>query len=195
MYDFEKYEKLIKETLSPYRFNHSMCVAKRAKELAVLHGENPDKAYLAGVLHDITKEMTNEEQIRLIDEDGHKLSYVEKGNHRVFHQMSGAAYVKNVLKIDDEEIINGIRYHTTGREDMSVFEMIIYLADFTSEDRSYPDVDKMRDETDRGLLNGMLYSLRHTIVTVAGENRLLHPDTLNCYNWVLYKMQQEDING
>ena len=189
MYDFEKYEALIKERLSEYRFNHSMCVAKRARELAEKCGENPDKAYLAGVLHDITKELPPNEQISLIEEYDRKLTYVEKGNTRVLHQMSGAVYVKNILGIDDEDIVNGIRFHTTGRENMSRFEMLIYLADFTSEDRDYPDVDIMRKKTDEDFYSAMLYSLSYTIISVTKENRFLHPDTLNCYNYILEKMK------
>lgn len=188
MYDFEKYEALVKNTLSPYRFNHSMCVAKKARELALKNGLNPDKAYLAGILHDITKEMSNEEQIALIEKYDRPLTCVERGNHRVFHQMSGALYVKHILGIDDGEIINGIRYHTTGHADMTEFEMLIYLADFTSEDRTYPDVDVMRKETERGFLYGMLYSLKYTIREVVKHERLLHPDTLHCYNWVVNKL-------
>ncbi len=182
---YENYIKLIKDSLSEYRFHHSMCVAEKAKELAIKHGLDGDKAYLAGILHDITKEMPPEEQERLIKEDGHILTYVERGNHRVYHQMSGAAYVKNVLGITDPDIIGGIRYHTTGRDDMTDFEMIIYLADFTSADRNYPDVDIMRAKTEESLYEGMLYSLKHTITSVVNENRLLHPDTLSCYNWVI----------
>ena len=189
MYEFEKYEALIKKTLSPYRCHHSMCVAKRARELALKNGLDENKAYLAGILHDITKEMPNEEQIALIEKYDRKLSYVELGNHRVFHQMSGALYVRHILRIEDEEIIGGIRYHTTGRENMSDFEMLIYLADFTSEDRDYPDVEIMREKTDRDFLEGMLYSLKYTIKTVVKQERLLHPDTLNCYNWIVNKMK------
>lgn len=188
---YEKYVKLIEGSLSPYRFNHSMCVAKRAKELAKKHGLDENKAYLAGILHDVTKEMQNEEQIALIEKYDRPLTYVEKGNHRVFHQMSGAVYVKEILKIDDEEIINGIRYHTTGRENMSLFEIIIYLADFTSDDRNYPDVDIMRKKTDENLYSAMLYSLKYTIKSVVGENRLLHPDTLSCYNSIVNKLQNK----
>ena len=186
---YEEYIELIKNTLSDYRFNHSMCVANRAKELAIKHGADENKAYLAGILHDVTKEMPNEEQIALIEKYDRKLTYVEKGNHRVFHQMSGAVYVKYVLGIDDEEIVNGIRYHTTGRENMTLFEMLIYLADFTSEDRNYPDVDIMRKKTDENLYSAMLYSLTYTIKSVVSENRFLHPDTLNCYDYILEKMK------
>ena len=189
MYNTEKYIEIIENALSEYRFHHSMCVAEKAEELAKKHGLNAEKAYIAGVLHDITKEMPYDEQCRLIEENGHTLTEAELANKRVLHQMSGAAYVKNVLGITDGEILGGIRYHTTGRANMMVFEMIIYLADFTSADRSYPDVEVMIAETEKGLFSGMLYSLRHTIVSVASENRTLHPDTVHCYNWVLNNLK------
>jgi nicotinate-nucleotide adenylyltransferase len=185
MYNTEEYIKLIKKTLSAYRFHHSMCVADKARELARKYGIDEEKAYVAGILHDITKEMPNDEQIKLIEENGYKLSDFEKSNHRVFHQMSGAAYVQNVLGIKDEDIISGIRYHTTGRADMTLFEMLIYLADFTSADRSYPDVDIMRRKTDENLREGMLYSLKYTICDVVSHERTLHPNTIECYNWVI----------
>ena len=191
MYNTDEYIELIKNTLSPYRFNHSMCVANKARELAKKHSVDEEKAYVAGILHDVTKEMPNDEQIKLIEENGHKLEYYEKGNHRIFHQMSGEAYVKNVLEITDNDILSGIRYHTTGRENMTTFEMIIYLADFTSADRNYPDVDIMREKTDKNLLDGMLYSLQYTIKDVVSHGRILHPETLSCYNWVVNKLGEQ----
>lgn len=185
MYNTEEYINLIKSRLSPYRFNHSMCVAERAAELAEKYGIDTEKAYVAGILHDIMKEEPLDAQKREIEADGTVMTPLEESNKNVYHQMSGAAFVKNHLNIDDNDIIGGIRYHTTGRAKMSVFEMIIYLADFTSRDRSYPDVEEMRRQTDNSLLDGMLYSLRHTIVDLAGKNRQIHPDTLHCFNWVL----------
>ncbi|MBQ9229129.1 MAG: bis(5'-nucleosyl)-tetraphosphatase (symmetrical) YqeK [Eubacterium sp.] len=188
---FEEYIAIIQKQLSEYRFHHSLCVAERARQLAEKYGVDSDKAYLAGILHDITKEMPNDEQVRLIEQYDHPLTYVEKGNHRIFHQMSGAVYVKQFLKIEDEELLGGIRYHSTGRENMTLFEMIIYLADYTSQDRHYPDVDVMRAKTDENLFEAMLYSLQYTIRSVVGEGRFLHPDTLSCYNWVLRMIQEE----
>lgn len=199
MYNIDEYVNLIKERLSPYRFNHSMCVAERAEELAKKYNIDPEKAYVAGVLHDITKEDELETQKTEIEADGTKMTTLEISNKNVYHQMSGAAYVKNHLGITDNDIISGIRYHTTGRENMTLFEMLIYLADFTSADRSYPDVEEMRQRTDNSLLDGMLYSLKHTIVDLAGKNKQIHPDTLNCYNWVLGEIdknnQQQERNN
>ncbi|MCR5208164.1 MAG: bis(5'-nucleosyl)-tetraphosphatase (symmetrical) YqeK [Eubacterium sp.] len=188
MYDFEKYEKLIEDGLSEYRFHHSMCVAEKARQLAVKYGADADKAYLAGILHDVTKEMPKDEQISLIEKFDRELTDVERANHRVLHQMSGAVYVKNILGINDKEIIGGIRYHTTGRADMTLFEKVIYIADFTSADRSYPDVDIMREKAERSLDEAMLYSLKYTIREVVKQERALHPDTLNCYNSIINAM-------
>ncbi len=77
---YENYVELIKNTLSEYRYNHSICVADRARELAKKHGADENKAYLAGILHDITKEMPDTEQIKLIEKYDRPLTYIEKGN-------------------------------------------------------------------------------------------------------------------
>lgn len=187
----EEYIDLIKGRLSEYRFHHSVCVAEKAVQLAKKYGIDENKAFIAGILHDVMKEENLDVQRAEIEADGTKMTDLEINNPKIYHQMSGAAFVKNKLGIDDSDIINGIRYHTTGRANMSLFEMIIYLADFTSADRDYPDVDIMRSETDKGLLNGMLYSLRYTIVSIASQNRQIHPDTLHCYNWVVEELGKE----
>jgi predicted HD superfamily hydrolase involved in NAD metabolism len=191
MYNTDEYIELIKSKLSEYRFHHSMCVADKARELALKYGVDENKAYLAGVLHDIMKEETLDNQREVIEQNGTTMTDLEICNKNVYHQMSGAAYVKNKLGIDDKDIIGGIRYHTTGHSDMTVFEMIIYLADFTSSDRNYPDVDEMRKKTDIGLLNGMIYSLKHTINDLTSHNKQIHPDTLNCYNWVIGELNKK----
>lgn len=166
-----------------------MCVAEKAKELAQKHGVDPGKAYIAGILHDVTKETDYDEQRRLIELEA-KMTDLEIDNKKVYHQMSGASFVKNELGIDDADIISGIRYHTTGRENMTLFEMIIYLADFTSADRDYADVEIMRQKTDEDLFGGMLYSLSYTIRSIVNQGRQIHPDTIKCYNWVVARMQK-----
>lgn len=190
MYNTDEYIKIIKERLSDYRFHHSICVAEKAKELASKLKLDEEKAFTAGILHDIMKEEDYEIQRAEIEKAGYAMTPLEKENKKVYHQISGAAYVKNHLGITDDDIINGIRYHTTGRENMTLFEMIIYLADFTSADRNYPDVEEMRRQTDKSVYDGMLYSLRYTIIDIASHNRQIHPDTLLCYNWVLDKKKE-----
>lgn len=187
-----KYIDIIKERLSEYRFHHSMCVAEKAVELARKHNIDEEKAFVAGILHDIMKEESLETQRIVIEQNGYKMTELELSSPNIYHQMSGAEYVKNVLEIDDEDIVSGIRYHTTGRANMTEFEMLIYLADFTSEDRDYPDVDIMRAKTDVSFLDGMLYSLKYTISKLASQTKQIHPDTLHCYNWVLDEMRKQE---
>ncbi len=154
MYNTDEYIELIKGRLSPYRFNHSMCVADRAVELAKRNNLDPQKAYVAGILHDIMKEESLDSQQKIIESTGYTMTAVELASPNVYHQMSGAVYVRDILGIDDEDIVGGIRYHTTGRADMTPFEMLIYLADFTSADRDYPDVEDLED-----LPNGCEYGV------------------------------------
>lgn len=192
MYDENQLLSLVKERLSDYRYHHSVCVAQKATQLAKKHGADEKKAYIAGILHDITKEDDPLSQQKEIGKAGMTMTSLEIHNEKVYHQISGMAFIKNNLAITDEEILNAVRYHTTGRADMTLLEMIIYLADFTSADRNYPDVETMRAQTDKGLFYGMLYSLRYTIKDLASKNRQIHPDTLHCYNWVLTNIKESD---
>lgn len=185
MYNIDEYKAIIRERLSDYRFHHSLCVAKSAKELARLYGADEEKAEVAGILHDVTKESSAKEHLEVIKKAGMSLTDLELGNIKFYHQTSGAAYAKAVLGIDDEEIINAIRFHTTGRENMSLMDQIVYLADFISEDRDYPDVDVMRQKVALGKTDGLFYATRYTIVSVINSGRVLHPDTVDAYNWIL----------
>lgn len=180
-----EYEALIKERLSDYRFLHSMNVARAAVQLAEKYGADRKKAYTAGILHDIMKEEAPEIQIKYIEASGHKMTGVEIGNRSVLHQMSGEAYCRAQLHIEDEDILGAIRYHTTGKAGMTLLEKVIYTADFISAERSYPDVGVMRELAQKSLEEAMLYSLKYTINDLVKRERLIHPDTLNCYNDLL----------
>ena len=68
---------------------------------------------------------------------------------------------------------------------MSLLEKIVYIADFTSRDRKYPDVDVLRQIADRSLDEALIYALRHTIVSLGNKTQLIHPDTLSAYNQLL----------
>ena len=185
MYNIEEYNNIIKKQLSDYRYHHSICVSKCAKELAKRYGADEEKAEVAGILHDVCKEMSDDDQLLIIKKAGFDITDFEKENKKFYHQLSGAAYAKVYLGIDDEEILSAIRYHTTGRRDMTLLDEIVYLADFISEDRDYDDIDKIRRESERGKEFGMLYATRYTIVSVINKCNPLHPDTVDAYNWIL----------
>lgn len=191
MYNINAYTKLIEERLSDYRYHHSLCVADAAKKLAVLYGADVHKAEIAGILHDVMKESDLSEQLDVIEKAGMTITDFEKSCPKFYHQISGAAYAKAVLGIEDDEIIDAIRYHTTGRSGMTLMDEIIYLADFISADRNYEDVDIMREKVEQGKAQGLLYATAYTIKINVIKGSLLHPDTVNAYNWIINNYYNE----
>ena len=185
MTDYEKYNAVIKSRLSEHRYIHSVNVSKAAVHLAKLNGANEEKAALAGILHDVMKEAPLDVQYEYIEKNGEKLTFSELHNHAVVHQMSGAAFCRLELGITDTDILLPIRYHTTGHADMTLAEKIIYTADFISADRDYPDVGVMRTLAEKSLDEAMIYSIKYTVNKLLLDTRIVHPDTLNCYNYLL----------
>lgn len=179
--------EILKNRLTPKRFNHSLCVADEAVRLAKKYGGDCDKAYLAGLLHDITKNATKEEHLHIFNEFGIMLNDIEKSSEKLWHAISGSAYIEHILRITDKDIIDSVRYHTTAREDMTHFEKIIYLADFTSSDRDYDDIDIMRKKVDISIEEALDYALSYTINDLVSRKKQLHLDTIKAYNQYVLK--------
>lgn len=180
-----QYIELIRERLKPARFEHSMNVAKCAVELAKKYGADEKKAYTAGILHDIMKNTVPEEQLKWIEKSGVTLTKAEQGNFKLWHAMAGEAYMKLKLGIDDEDLLNAVRYHTTARADMTVLEKVIYIADYISEERDYDGVDEMRALAEKSLEDAMFMGLQFSITELAENGFVIHPDSVNAYNEIV----------
>ena len=183
----DDYENLIKGCMGEKRFMHSVNVSQEAEKLAKLYGADVFKAKVAGMLHDVTKEMPNDKQLKLIEKNGIILSKVEKATPKLYHAISGYAFLKDNLSINDEDVLNAVRYHTTARANMSLLEKVIFLADFTSAERNYPDVDIMREKTYNSLDEGMLYGITFTINRLIKNGAVVHPDAISAYNEIILK--------
>ncbi len=179
---YQQYVELIASRLSPKRFLHSMNVAKAAVELCRLYGGDEKKAYLAGVLHDIMKEEKPQNQLQIIKESGIMTDTVMLEAPPLWHAKAGAAYCMQVLRLQDDDLINAISYHTTARAGMSQLEKILYLADYIGEERDYEDVEIMRAETMASMERGLQYALTYTIRDLVSRGRPLHLDTVQAYN-------------
>lgn len=176
--------KDIRERLSDFRYIHSVEVAKSAQHLAEKYGCDKEKAYTAGLAHDVLKELSAEEFLAFFNESGILLSDVEKTAKKLWHAMAGAEYLKKNYGFS-EDIITAVRYHTTGRAGMSLLEKILFIADFISLDRSYNGVEDMRERAEISLEYAMEEGLRFTIEDLARECKPIHPDTIACYNEIL----------
>ena len=181
----EEYKQILRDRLTERRYFHSLCVAKEAERLAIKYSADPEKCFLAGLLHDVTKDTPKDEHLKIFELFDIMLTDIEKGSFKLWHAISGRAYIKNILKIDDNDIFDAVRYHTTAKGDMSLTAKILYLADFTSEDRDYEDVDVMRRLVDISLDEALEYALKYTINELVSASKQVHPDTFEAYNQVV----------
>lgn len=176
------YLPLLRENLTEKRFLHSLEVSREAVRLAHKFGADPQKAELAGLLHDICKDMEPQRQLQIIKEFGIMMNNVEKGARKLWHAIAGRAYLERELHVTDTDILNAVRYHTTARAGMSLLEKVIYIADFTSLDRDYDGVDKMREQVEHGMDACMEEALTYSIVELVDSRKCVHPDTVAAYN-------------
>jgi nicotinate-nucleotide adenylyltransferase len=179
-----EYRELLKEKLDDYRLDHSECVSECAAVLAEKYGADPEKARLAGLLHDVMKNASAAEHLDYMD----NITAVELNNPKVWHQISGEAFLRKNGIISDEEILGAVRWHTTGRANMTLLEKIVYVADFISADRKYADVAEVRKLAETSLEQTILYTSRYTIQKLAQNDMLIHPATVECYNDVLLQI-------
>lgn len=182
-YNVDDKKKYLKENLSAKRYQHSLNVAAECRKLAEKYGEDQEKAYFAGLLHDVCKELAPEEQQRLIAESGFAVCREELETRSLWHAVAGAYFVKSVWGVEDIDIINSIRFHTVGRAGMSRLEEIVYLGDLVSADRTYKDVDKMRklvySDLDAAMLEGLVFSIK----SVVKKGGFIPPCTVEGYNF------------
>lgn len=175
--------QIIKPLLSDKRYAHSVAVAEQAVRLARMYHVDPEKADTAAIFHDICKEMPRDQQLHWIEKSGIILDSVTQQQPNLWHGPAAVGYLGAVLHIQDPDILNAVRYHTSARAEMSTLEQIIYLADLTSKDRNYPDVDLMRQLTDQSLERAMQEALAFIVTDLVKHRRQICPDTYRAYNW------------
>lgn len=184
-----KYEDLyedVKHMLSEKRFRHSEGVVKRAIEYAEIYNADIEIVKLTAIAHDIAKELTPEEEESIIKEYNVFLDDFEKVNHNLVHAKIGAEICKNKYGFT-EDMVNSIKYHTTGRTEMSLLEKIIYLADATDENRKYESefyVNTIKENIDKGMVEVSKWVINHLLE----KERPIHIDSINCYNYYLNKI-------
>ena len=146
-----KLRKEMEQTLERKRYEHTLGVAYTAANLAMIHGVDVEKALTAGMLHDCAKCMSHHKQLSLCRKNKIVLSEIETENHSpLLHAKAGSCLARKKYGITDEEILQAISYHTTGRPHMSPLEKIIYIADYIEPGRerakrSYADVQNLQE--------------------------------------------------
>lgn len=185
--DTAKIEQQVKELTKESRFIHSKGVSKTAVSLAKHYGADPEKASLAGLMHDAVKNLPTEEMMRLCDKLGCKLDIVTQNEPKLIHAPLGAYYARNVFGVCDSEIFDAIYYHTTAKADMPLLTKIIYIADIIEPSRNFDGVDKLRKLAFENIDLAILKAIDFTICRIVGSGRMLHGETVNARNYLIRK--------
>ncbi len=187
---FTECEQEVQRHLTGKRFYHCQCVAACCAELARRYGADVEKARLAGILHDIMKDTAEEEQLKIIDKFGIMLSEAERRNQKLWHAVSGAAYVRHVLGLQDREVLDAIACHTGGKSGMTRLDKVLFVADYISADRDYPGVDKLRALSHSSLEEVMIEGIAFTIQERMERRYTLEPRSIQAYNEALWELEK-----
>ena len=163
------------------RFQHCVRVSETARKLAELNNYDPDKAALAGFVHDYAKQVPVEEYRKVIKEQDFDPDLLN-WNRTIWHGIVGTYFIEHDLKIRDPEILTAVRRHTTGDTEMTTLDKIVFVADFIEPGRHFPGVDEAREIAYANLDEGVGYELRHTLEFLIENKNKVYPRTLEAYN-------------
>lgn len=174
--DIDKLRKKVEEKLSAKRFKHVLGVEEMCVILAERNGADIEKARIAALLHDYMKE-TNIEVLKEMCKDVPEIKGYET-LLEILHGFAGAMATEKEFGIKDTDILNAIKYHTIGREKMSLLEKIVYIGDAVEIGRNYPCVDEIRKETLKDLDSGIIMEVNRKIEYLKEKGGIIHIDTI-----------------
>jgi predicted HD superfamily hydrolase involved in NAD metabolism len=173
-----------RDRLSEKRLAHTLRVADTAVRLAALHGLDEERTRLAALLHDSARELGNEALLRLAEEFGYGILDAEKEKPNLLHGPVAAGLARRELGVEDAEVLDAVRVHTTGAPGMGPLALALYVADKVEPARDYPGVDDLRALAERDLHEATLGALRRAIRHNRERGRETHPLSLKALNWL-----------
>lgn len=184
--EYGEIENDVKSVLSEYRYIHSLGVAKKAVELAKIYGVEEETAKKVGIAHDIAKEMSNEEMIEYAKANNIEIDEIETVKPSLLHGKIGADIAAKKFGFT-EDMVNAIKWHTTGRENMSMLEKIIYVADKTEENRKGTrfNLEKSRELSTQNIDETLIFLMNEFITYNVKNEWLIHPETIKARNDLL----------
>ncbi|MCT4688454.1 bis(5'-nucleosyl)-tetraphosphatase (symmetrical) YqeK [Vallitalea sp.] len=189
-YDITGIRNLLQKQLSENRYEHTLGVEKTAVSLAEVYNVDIEKARLAALLHDCAKNLSDDKKLELCNKYNIKVTEEEKKNLDLIHAEIGSVMARYDYEISDEDILNAITYHTTGKPNMSNLEKIIYISDYIEPGRTKaPNLDKIRRVVMQDLDKALFMILSDTINYLKTSKKYIVPITMEAYeyykNWIL----------
>lgn len=191
--DIIKLRKSMKKVQDTKRYEHTLGVAFTAASLAMRYEEDILNAQIAGLLHDCAKCLKEEKILNICEKKHLLISDVERRNPSLLHAKAGAVFAKEKYDIDDEDILNAIYYHTTGRPGMSRLEKIIFIADYMEPGRkSAPNLALIRKMAFEDLDSTLCKILQDTLIYLRESDDEIDPATENTWKYYSgYMLEKE----
>jgi predicted HD superfamily hydrolase involved in NAD metabolism len=181
--------KIVKEQLTDHRYQHTLGVVETAITLAKKYGADEKKAETAAIFHDYAKFRPKDEMRQIILNQNFPQDLLHY-HAELWHAPAGAYLVEREAGIKNKEVLDAIRYHTSGRPGMTLLEKVIYLADYIEPGRHFPGVDEVRALAKENLDKALIQAVKNTILFLMKKNQPVYPDSFLTYNDLI--LRQED---
>lgn len=173
---------LLRERLSDRRLAHTLYVASEAVTLARVHGVDPIAAYVAGLLHDLCKEMDPGEMLKILEGSDIIQDKTFMASQPIWHGRVAAIFARDELMVLNAQILDAVRYHSTGRADMSPLERVVYMADLVSAERNYPGVAALRALARKSLDDALYEAFQFAVGDLISRDLPILKETFEAYN-------------
>lgn len=187
----ETIRKKVSEKLSYHRMQHTLGVEMTARQLARLHGVDENKACTAALLHDYAKQMDGRALLEKAEALGMEIGAFEKEHPDLLHGPVAARMAREECGVTDEDILEAIACHTTGKVGMGKLAQILYLADAIEPHRKYEGVEQLRRLSLSNLPAALYQSARRTVIYLGQREIPQHPDTQAVLKWFKENQQEE----
>lgn len=171
----------IKPRMPEKRYIHTIGVMETAITLAKLYGVDPKCAETAAIIHDVAKyaDVDWMKQVIVREQLDEQLL---QWNAEIMHGPVGAVVAREEFGVTDEDILNAIRHHTTGRAGMTKLEKIVYVADMIEPNRKFDGVERLREVANENLDEAMRACVCHTLSFLIATRQAIYPLSISCYN-------------
>ncbi len=184
IYDIPELQSQLKKILKPKRYRHSIAVMYTAQCLAMKHGYPLEEAGVAGLLHDCAKNMSDDELLKVCKKNNIEITEHEYESPFLLHGKVGAHIARHEYEIDNEEILDSIRWHTVGKPNMSTLGKIIYIADYIEPNRKpLPRFDFVRKESFTDLNKACAYILEDQLQYFKDSGKNTDPNSSYAYEY------------
>lgn len=181
--------------LEDKHYRHVQSVRDMAVELAVKYGANLQKTNLAALLHDCARWMNTRQLFEAVADYQIQLDEFERINTSLLHALIGAELAMDIFSVGDEEILSAVRSHTKGSRSMTLVDKVLFVADFSEPNRTYPEAEAVRRIANQDLNQAVFEVSKFKITNLLDRGKVIHPDTIAVYNGVLRDMNNSSVES